>query len=54
MSDAELEVLVELEHTRALLRELLDALLEDGYSFHRDSALSEWWNEDARRPKNRA
>jgi hypothetical protein len=30
---------------------MLGALLEDGYSFHRDCAMGEWWQEDLRRPK---
>ena len=41
----------ELERTRTLLREMLSALLKSGYVFHRESPMSQWWNEDMRRPK---
>ena len=51
MNDEAIETLAELEYTRCLLREILDALLDDGYSFDRNSAVSEWWNEDMRRTK---
>jgi hypothetical protein len=44
-------VQAELERTRFLLRELLTALMDDGYSLYRDGAISEWWNEELRRPK---
>jgi hypothetical protein len=47
-------VQAELHRTRALLRELLGALLQDGYELYRDSAMSEWHNEDMRRPKAEA
>lgn len=42
-------VQAELERTRVLLREVLEALLDDGWSFNRDSAISEWFNEEVRR-----
>jgi len=51
MNDETLATLAELEYTRSLLRELLDALFDDGYSFERNSPMSEWWNEDMRRTK---
>jgi hypothetical protein len=51
MDEEDLQLQAELERTRALLRELLGALLDDGYGFHRDSPMSQWWNEDMRREK---
>jgi hypothetical protein len=44
-------VQAELHRTRALLRELLECLMDDGYELYRDGPMSEWWNEDARRTK---
>lgn len=44
-------VQAELERTRTLLRELLLALMDDGYELYRDGPMSEWFNEDMRRPK---
>jgi len=41
----------ELERTRVLLREVLEVLLDDGWSFNRDSDISEWFNEDRRRTR---
>ncbi len=41
----------ELHRTRVLLRAMLEALLDDGFTFHRESPMSIWWNEDKRRPK---
>lgn len=43
--------MAELERTRVLLRTLLEALFEDGYELYRDGAISEWWQEEARRVK---
>jgi hypothetical protein len=45
------ELEAELHRTRALLKELLECLMDDGYSFYRDSEMSIWFNEEARRPK---
>ena len=42
-------VQAELHRTRALLRQMLEALLDDGYDFHRDSPMCEWWQEELRR-----
>lgn len=44
-------VQAELERTRFLLRQVLNALLDDGYTFYREGPILEWWNEDVRRPK---
>lgn len=53
-SQNENELQAELERTRVLLREMLKALLDEGYLFHRDSPMSQWWNEDLRRSKAEA
>lgn len=53
-SQNENELQAELERTRVLLREMLKALLDEGYSFHRDGPMSQWWNEDLRRSKAEA
>ena len=44
-------VQAELERTRAILRETVHALLDSGCEFIRDTPLSQWWQEDMRRPK---
>jgi hypothetical protein len=44
-------VQAELERTRALLRHILNALLDDGYTFYQDGPMNEWWQEELRRPK---
>ena len=49
MSEVDVETLAELERTRALLRSVLESLLDDGWRFNRDSSIAEWWSEDSRR-----
>ena len=47
-------VQAELLRTRALLREVLEALLDDGWTFHRDSPVQQWWQEQLTKPRTEA
>ena len=49
-----LSVQAELHRTRALLRQMLGALLDDGYAFHRDCPMADWWREEMNRPQAEA
>ena len=44
-------VQAELHRTRAVLRQMLEALLDDGYAFHRDCAMADWWREEMSRTR---
>lgn len=52
--DDDNELQAELERTRILLREVLEALLDDGWTFHRDSPIREWWQEQVTKPQTQA
>lgn len=51
LTTTDISVHAELLRTRALLRTLLDALLDDGYTFYQNGPMNEWWQEELRRPK---
>ena len=45
------DVQAELARTRVLLRSVLESLLDSGHVFVRDGPMSQWWQEEMRRPK---